>query len=88
MKSASPQRPHDAGYPQVASEAPHVLANLEYDEIKRMSVELRARHPFLTPEQAFARVYQDPANRELVRRERQSAHDRFGYVPAHVKDSI
>ena len=37
--------------------------------------ELRKRHPGLTPSQAFAKVYQDPANAKLAAAERQSARE-------------
>lgn len=40
------------------------------DELNAKSGELRKKDAALTQEQAFAKVYQDPANAELVKRER------------------
>lgn len=41
-----------------------------YDELKTKADELRKRDPGLTEAQAFAKVYADPANADLVKRER------------------
>jgi hypothetical protein len=46
------------------------------DKLSAKAARLRETHPDLTPEQAFAKVYQDPANRLLVKRERRAN----GYV--------
>jgi hypothetical protein len=40
------------------------------DEINEKAKALRRRDPTLTAEQAFAKAYTDPANRELANRER------------------
>jgi hypothetical protein len=40
------------------------------DQLNELAAEIRAKHPFMTPEQAFARVYTDRANADLVARER------------------
>ena len=44
-------------------------------ELRGLADELRKRHPGLTPSQAFAKVYQDPANAKLAAAERQSARE-------------
>lgn len=41
-----------------------------YDELVAKATELRKSEPKLTPAAAFAKVYEDPANIEIVRRER------------------
>lgn len=40
------------------------------DQLKAKAAELRKADPKLTPEQAFAKAYEDPANVDLVRQER------------------
>ena len=42
-------------------------------ELRGLADELRKRDPGLTPSQAFAKVYTDPANAKLALAERQSA---------------
>jgi ribosomal protein L20A (L18A) len=44
-----------------------------YDELISKAAELRKREPSLTEAQAFERIYTDPANRDLVKRERQES---------------
>ena len=44
-------------------------------ELRGLADELRKRHPGLTLSQAFAKVYQDPANAKLAAAERQSARE-------------
>jgi hypothetical protein len=44
-----------------------------YGELLVKAAELRKREPHLTKEQAFAKVYTDPANREMVERERRES---------------
>lgn len=44
--------------------------NSAYDELVAMADELRKKDPSLTKEQAFAKVYSDPANADLAKRER------------------
>jgi hypothetical protein len=44
-----------------------------YGELLVKAAELRKREPRLTKEQAFAKVYTDPANRETVERERRES---------------
>ena len=41
-----------------------------YDELIGLAKNLRKSNPKLTPAQAFSKVYEDPENEELVRRER------------------
>jgi hypothetical protein len=48
--------------------------------LEKLAAEMRERHPFLTPEQAFARVYSDPANHHLATAERAAARERL-YSP-------
>jgi hypothetical protein len=48
--------------------------------LEKLAAELRQRNPFLTIEQAFAKVYSDPANRELATAERAAAYQRM-YTP-------
>jgi hypothetical protein len=45
--------------------------------LEKLAAELRERNPFLTVEQAFAKVYADPANRELASAERAAAYERM-----------
>jgi hypothetical protein len=45
------------------------------DSLTAKAMELRKADPSLTPEQAFSKAYQDPANRSLAARERQAARD-------------
>jgi hypothetical protein len=40
------------------------------DQLNELAAEVREKHPFMTPAQAFARVYQDRANADLVAQER------------------
>ena len=44
-----------------------------YDSLTALATEVRKGDPKLTPEQAFAKVYTDPANRELVAQHKQEA---------------
>ena len=46
---------------------------------------LRKSNPSLTREQAFSRVYQDPANRIAAMAERQAARQRFADGPPHTQ---
>ena len=39
-------------------------------KLNELAESVRAKHPELTPAKAFAKVYQDPANAELVQQER------------------
>jgi hypothetical protein len=47
--------------------------------IECAAAELRKREPNLTPEQAFAKAYQDPANRLLAEAEREAAYRKMGF---------
>jgi hypothetical protein len=40
-----------------------------YEQLTALAAEMRKQHKDLTPEQAFAKVYSDPTNRDLVMRE-------------------
>jgi len=44
--------------------------NSALDQLNELAAEVRRQHPFLTPAQAFARVYQDRANADLAAAER------------------
>jgi hypothetical protein len=57
-------------------------------KLKELAAEIRRQNPFLTPEQAFARVYSDPANRELRRAERFAAYSRMGGVVTNIETKI
>jgi hypothetical protein len=48
------------------------------EQLQTLAEAQRARSPELTKAQAFSKVYLDPANRALVRRERQQAYARMG----------
>lgn len=48
-----------------------------YGKLQELADEVRRASPFLSPEQAFARIYSDPMNAPLVQRERQAAYDRM-----------
>lgn len=50
------------------------MDNLAYERLVEKAETLRNDNPELSPEQAFAKVYADPANRELARYERKAAH--------------
>ena len=65
-------------YPPTASIEPIVAVTDGLAELRRMAEDLRQKFPFLTPAAAFAKVYADPANIELRRRERKSAYRRMG----------
>lgn len=45
--------------------------------LEKLAADLRQRNPYLTIEQAFAKVYADPANRELAAAERAAAYERL-----------
>lgn len=47
----------------------------EIDALKAKAEEYRKLHPDVSEEQAFAKVYADPANRLSVIRERRAAHE-------------
>ena len=65
-------------YPPVASIEPIVAEGDGLAELRRMAADLRQRFPFLTPAAAFAKVYADPANVELRKRERRAAYRAMG----------
>lgn len=46
-------------------------------ELKSLAAEQRRRAPWMTIEQAFAAVYEDPANGDLVASERAAARERM-----------
>jgi hypothetical protein len=46
-----------------------------YDQLRKLSEEVRRDHPGLSPQQAFAKAYQE--NRELAQREREAAYARL-----------
>jgi hypothetical protein len=68
-------------YPPVASLEPAVSYGNSNDTglaaLKKLAAELRQRLPFLTVEQAFAKVYADPDNHELAERERAESRARL-----------
>jgi hypothetical protein len=60
------------GYPAMARTAPKILEGdgLDFDDVKALVDEERRKHPFLTGEQAYARLYDSPPehmNREAFR---------------------
>jgi hypothetical protein len=67
--------------PPVARTEPVVTFGNEVDTglaaLQKLAAEFRRDNPFLTPEQAFARVYQDPANRALASSERAASRERL-----------
>jgi hypothetical protein len=69
-----PIRPLYVGGSSVDVDSPEdALAQLE-----ALVAQMRAASPELSKAQAFSRVYQDPANIGLVKRERQQARARMG----------
>jgi hypothetical protein len=55
------------------------------DELDALVSEQRARAPWLSISQAWAKVYEDPANRELTKRERAEARARMGDHPSYPR---
>lgn len=74
-RQANGFRDVDKAWPPVASNAPVVGATDGYAELQRLAREFREKFPFLTPEQCFARIYEDPANKDVVSSVRA---DRYG----------
>lgn len=68
-------------FPPVARTEPAVASGSSNDTglaaLKELAAEFRRRNPFLSVEQAFARVYADPANRELAKKERMTSRARL-----------
>ena len=69
---------HQKVYPPTASITPIVAEGDGLAELRRMAEDLRQKFPFLSPAAAFAKVYSDPANVELRKRERKSAYAAMG----------
>lgn len=53
-----------------------------YDQLQQKAAELRKADPKLTPEQAFTKVYTDPANRELALQDKQDQANRLAKIAA------
>jgi hypothetical protein len=75
-------------YPPVARTEPAVEPDMAMGKLKESAAEMRRQNPFLTPEQAFARIYSAPENRELVRAERNAAYSLMGGVVTNIPTSI
>lgn len=68
-------------YPPVARTTPAVAHGDSNDtdlaDLQELAAELQRTNPYLTVEQAFARVYSDPANAELAKRERRISREQL-----------
>jgi hypothetical protein len=81
------RRAHQAGrdrnfaklYAPVARTEPAIGFGTEdaLEKLKELAADLRRRVPYLSVEQAFARVFSDPSNRELATAERAQAYERM-----------
>jgi hypothetical protein len=55
------------------------------DELNAKAAEYRKANPTLSPHQAFAKVYEDPANAEIVKREREAARAPVLFPPGTMQ---
>jgi len=71
------------GYPPVARTEPAVEDTMAFDKLKELSAEFKRANPFLTPEQAFARIA--AAYPDVFARERTAARERLYMNSAGVR---
>lgn len=70
VKAANTQAKAAGAWKEIGSAGGDKTGANAVDQLKALAAEYRKTHPELSQEQAFAKIYSDPANRELAKRER------------------
>ncbi|MDE2472289.1 MAG: hypothetical protein KGL35_27040 [Bradyrhizobium sp.] len=72
VKAANAQAREAGIFKEFGATGDGTASNSAHDQILAKAAELRKQNPALTEAQAYAKAYQDPANREIAKRERAS----------------